>query len=92
MLLCDVNRLLGLHKEGIQRAKEALEIYERLGKITEQAQCLNFLAVSLEKDEQLDAAEEAGSRQSNFSWRKATNFSSVDPIAFLAIYIPPRAR
>jgi hypothetical protein len=31
MELSETNRLLGLHGEGIQQAKEALEIYERLG-------------------------------------------------------------
>jgi hypothetical protein len=42
--LSDANRLLGLYEEGIQQAKEALEIYERLGDTVEQARCLIHLA------------------------------------------------
>jgi len=64
-LLSDTNRLMGLPKEGIQQAKEALEIYESLGDTVEQAQCLNYLASSLHSDDQLDAAEEAASRAIN---------------------------
>ena len=60
--LSDVNRNLGLYKEGIQQAKEALEIYQRLGATMEQAGCLNFLASSLLEDEQLEAAKEAATR------------------------------
>jgi len=59
--LSDANRLLGLYGEGIQRAKEASDIFERLSNTTEQAQCLITLAYSLYSDEQLDAAEEAAS-------------------------------
>ena len=60
--LSDANRLMGLHEEGIQEVKEALEIFERLGDAVEEAQCLNKLAWLLYEDEQLDAAEEAASR------------------------------
>ena len=56
------NRLLGLHGEGIQRAKEALDIYRRLDVITGQAQSWKELAHLLFKDKQLDAAEEAASK------------------------------
>ena len=56
------NRLLGLYKEGIQQAKEALEIYERFNDISEQARSWQLLAWLLYSDEQLDAAEEAASR------------------------------
>jgi len=59
MKLSDVNWAIGLYKEGTQQAKEALEIYERLGETTEQANCLVVLAWSLRGDGQLDAAEEA---------------------------------
>ena len=58
----DANRLLGLYKEGIPQAKEALEICERLNNLPGQAQSLEFLARLLCSDEQLDAAEEAASR------------------------------
>jgi hypothetical protein len=40
MHLSDANRLLGLHEEGIQQAREALGILERLGDAEEQADCL----------------------------------------------------
>ena len=60
--LSGTNRLLGLHKEGIQLAKEGLETLERLGDTAEQARCLTTLASLLCKDKQFDAAEEAGSR------------------------------
>jgi len=60
--LSSVNRLIGLPKEGIQQAKGALKIYERLGDTVEQARCLNNLALSLRDDKQLDAAEEVAFR------------------------------
>jgi len=60
--LSSTNRLMGFPKEGIQQAKEALEIYERLGDTMEQAWCLNNLSLLLRDDGQLDAAEEATSR------------------------------
>jgi tetratricopeptide (TPR) repeat protein len=60
--LSDVNRLLGLSKEGIQQAREALGIYERTNDSKRQVACLDDLAQSLQHDGQLDAAEEAASR------------------------------
>ena len=60
--LSDVNRLMHLPKEGIQLAKEALGIYERLGDTMGQARCLDNLALSLRDDNQLNAAEEAAFR------------------------------
>jgi len=57
--LSDTNRLMGLPKEGIEQAKEASEIYEKLGDRMAQAKCLDRLASSLRKDKQFDAAEEA---------------------------------
>jgi len=62
MELSEANRFMGLHKEGIEVAKEALEIFERLGGTERQADCLIELALSLCDDEQLDAAEEAAFR------------------------------
>jgi tetratricopeptide (TPR) repeat protein len=53
---------MDLFKEGIPQAKEASEIYERLGDIVEQAKCLIELAWLLHYDDQLDAAGEAASR------------------------------
>ena len=60
--LSSVNRLLGLREEGTQQAREASEIYERLGDRVAQAKCLMSLALSLHSDKQLDDAEEAASR------------------------------
>jgi len=57
-----VNRLLGLYKEGIECAEEALKIFEWLGDTAEQARCLSELALLLHDDKQLDAAKEAASR------------------------------
>ena len=60
--LSDANRRIGLCKEGIQQAKEASEILERIGSVVQQAECLIKLAWLLRFDGQLDAAKEAGSR------------------------------
>ena len=60
--LSAANRMVGLFGEGIDQAKEALEIYERIGDMANQGDSLIKLAWSLYADEQLDAAEEAASR------------------------------
>ena len=60
--LSEVGRLMNLYKEGIQQAKEASEIFERLGYTTNQTESLINLAWALYDDKQLDAAEEAASR------------------------------
>ena len=60
--LSDANRTLGLIKEGIGQAREALEIYERVCATESQGNCLVRLASLLHADGQLDAAEEAASR------------------------------
>ena len=57
--LCEANRMLGLYKEGIEQAREALEIHRRLGDKAEQAECLISLTRLLHEDKQLDAAMEA---------------------------------
>ena len=57
--LADTNRLLGLLEEGMQQAKEASVIFERLGRAAEQADCLTTLAELLLRDKQLIAAEES---------------------------------
>ena len=62
MELSDASRFMGLHKEGIEVVKEALEISERLGNVTRQADCLIKLALLFCDDEQVDAAEEAALR------------------------------
>ena len=63
MHLSNTSRLIHLPKEGIEQAKEALEIFERLGDTMEQAKCLDSLALSLRDDKQFDAAEEAVFRE-----------------------------
>jgi tetratricopeptide (TPR) repeat protein len=60
--LAATNGEMGLLGEGIQLAKDALDIGERLGDPVVQATCLIELAWLLRKDGQLDAAEEAASR------------------------------
>jgi len=61
-LMSDVNRQLGLHEEGIQQGKEALEIYIRLDNKLGQARSWQWFAQSLYDDGQLGAAEKAISR------------------------------
>ena len=60
--LSDLNRLLQLHEEGIQQAREASEICGRIGDTVEQAGCLKNLALCLLDNKQLDAAEAAACR------------------------------
>ena len=60
--LSTASRELGLHKDGIHQAKEALEIYGSIGAKGDQADTLVDLALLLAEDNQLDAAEEAASR------------------------------
>jgi tetratricopeptide (TPR) repeat protein len=60
--LSDANRLLGLIKEGVEQAREALGIYERKNNTAGQVACLDDLAQTLRNDGQLDAAENAASR------------------------------
>ena len=60
--LADTNRMLGLHEEGISQVREASEIFERLGRQTDQSDCLITLAWLFFYAEQLDSAEEAATR------------------------------
>ena len=61
-MLSDANRVLGFFEEGIGEAREALEIYERIGNTVWQGECLNKLTWLLLDDKQLDAAENAATR------------------------------
>jgi tetratricopeptide (TPR) repeat protein len=72
--LSDVNRLLGLHEEGIQQTKEALEIFQRIGETNGQTRCLGDLAWLLFGDKQLDAAEEAASRALDLASEKDESY------------------
>ena len=60
--LSDTNRMLSLFEEGIRQAKEAVEIFERLGDAGKHGYSLMRLAWSFYSDDQLDAAEETASR------------------------------
>jgi len=60
--LSEANRLLDLYEEGVQQAKEALEINKQLDNTLGQAHSLCTLAWLLYDDQQLDAAEEAAAR------------------------------
>ena len=61
-VLADANRLLRLFEEGIQQAREASEICERIGRTGQQRASLITLADLLRGDNQLDAAEEVAFR------------------------------
>ena len=73
--LSDVNRILRLQGEGIRQVKEALEIFERIGDIKEQALCLYHLAHLLFDDKQLDAAENAASRAIALTTEKGQEYA-----------------
>jgi len=66
-LLSQESRMLNLYAEGIQQAREALEIYEELNNTTGQVDSLANLAYLLNDDNQLNAAEEAASCAINLS-------------------------
>ena len=72
--LSDANRYMGPCKEGIQPAKEASDIFERLGDMAKQAKCLIHLAYALLDDGQLDAAEEAAFRALDLLPEKGEKF------------------
>ena len=72
--LSDTNRVMGAHREGIEQAREAIEISERLGDTEMQAECLIKLAFLLREGKQLDAAEDAASRAINLVGEKGNQF------------------
>ena len=61
------SRMMGLYEEGIQQAREALEIYKSLDDTVGLARCLINLAWLLDGDKQLDVAEETASRAINIT-------------------------
>ena len=65
--ISDANLHMGFTEEGIQQAKESLEIFERLDNTEEQVQCLLKLASLLCSDKQFDAAKEAALRANHLS-------------------------
>jgi tetratricopeptide (TPR) repeat protein len=74
--LADANRILGLTKEGIEQAREALGIYERTNGSAGQVICLDDLARSLYYDGQLNAAEEAASRAIGLASGKGQEYTA----------------
>jgi tetratricopeptide (TPR) repeat protein len=72
--LSQSNRMLKHYAEGIQQAKEALEIHKQLNNKGEQAQCLKTLAYLLYDNKQLDAAEEAALQSINLISDKGNQF------------------
>ena len=72
--LSDANRMLGLYKEGIWQAREALEIFKQLDDKLGQARSWNDLGWLLFADRQIDAAEEAASRAINLFSGKGDQF------------------
>jgi len=74
MRLADANRMLHLREEGIEQAKEALEIYTRLDEAVEQAECSVALAFLFRGINQLDAAKEAGFRALDLLPEKGNQF------------------
>ena len=72
--LSHANRHMGLYQDGIQLAREALEILERLGKVGSQGRCLERLALLYRSDGQLDAAEEAASRAMDLFSREGDQY------------------
>jgi len=72
--LSGANWDLGLYKEGIPQAEEALEIYKRLGDIKGQSQSSKALAWLLHDDGQVDAAEKAAFRAINLVLENGDQF------------------
>ena len=72
--LSDVNRRMGLCKEGIEQAREGVEISSRLGDTPMQVECLTKLAYLLRADKQPDAAEEAASLAVNLIPEKGQEY------------------
>jgi len=83
--LADANRLLGLHKEGIECAEEALKIFEQLGDTVKQASCLKDLAWLFRGDKQPDAAKEAASRAIELFPEKGQEYQISDCHRVLAL-------
>ena len=72
--LSRANRNLGLLGEGIRQAEEALEVFERLGKTEDQANCLDTLGLLLLSNDQLDAAEDTVLRKIELLPEKGQEF------------------
>ena len=73
-VLSDANRMLGFVEEGIPQAREALEIYQRIGTTAHKVRCLNYLTMLLLQDGQLNAAKEAASQAIDLLPEKGQEF------------------
>ena len=73
--LSDANWQMDLYEEGIRQAKEASEIFERLGDTASEARSLISLAWLLHDDQQLDAAEDAASHALDLLSEKGEQFN-----------------
>ena len=65
--LSDVNRTSEHHREGIQQAEEALEIFKKLGETRQQAHCLIILASLFLGEQRFPEAGKAASRAKKLS-------------------------
>ena len=72
--LSDVNRQMGFYEEGIEQAREAIEICKRLGDTLMQVNSLINLALLLQSDKQFDAAEEVASLAISLTGEKGNQF------------------
>lgn len=72
--ISDANRLLGLWKEGIPQAEEAMENFKQFNHIHGQAKSWQLLALLFQADDQLDAAEQAASQAINLLQDKGEEF------------------
>ena len=76
--LADIDRFECRYEEGIQRAREALKISERIGGRVEQMECLNCLAWLLFDNKQLGAAKDAASRATSLASRTGQEYLLCD--------------
>jgi len=83
--LSDSNRMMRLYDEGIQRGREALQIWESLDDAGGLANCLINLAWSLQEDGQLDAAEETAFRTINLLSEKGDQYQLCQSHRLLGI-------
>ena len=85
--LSAVNRLLGLNREGIQQAEEALKIFKRLWYKEEQAKCLDMLTWLFLSDGQLDAAETAALRAADLlSGKRGKHLTCISHLTLGKVY------
>lgn len=85
------NRLLGNYGEGIRRAKQAIEIHERLCDTIGRPDCWNYLAFALFMDSST-LQKTRDSTRSTSSRRKAKTLLSANPTKLSALYTNTRAR